>query len=192
MNSYEFWSLIINTFIAIGTVGAVISALYLAGNQAKPKISISNRIVRIYNHPSISEKQQYVNVSATNVGIVRERISTYGYSIGILFWKKMAQVNPSLNKIEAHSFPDFIDPGECISDFIEIEKFNELQMDIFTKFIDEINLPRSIKTNKFFINTVLLSSRCWVSPSRGKIIRALPDKTFRDHITKQYIARGEK
>lgn len=186
---FNFWSLIVNSVIAIGTLAAVITALYLGLRQNKPRIKIFCGLKRILRHPAISSDQLFVYISATNAGVVDEYISTFGYRVGIPFSRKNCVVNPSGNMLEP-TFPATVNPGCLCSDFIEIERFDKLQLDFFIRGIQEAKMPKWVKSKSWFPAMILRTARCWVFPNRAnKAYTGKLEPDLVDHILEAYNSR---
>lgn len=54
---FNFWSLVVNSIIAFGTLAAVITALSLGLRQNRPKIKIFCGIKQIFKHSTVSSDQ---------------------------------------------------------------------------------------------------------------------------------------
>lgn len=184
--AYHIWSLVFSLFTALGTVGAVVVALYLSKTGGYPQISVYARTARLHNMPGIPSSQQFVEVAATNIGIMEEHVETFGYQIGLLGrFKHFVQVNPSDTRL-TRSFPSNIKPGERACDLIEIERFDKLQLPFFINYLNDVGLPLWIKRHRLFPFIFMRTVKCWVNPVRGKLIYGKLQRTLTNHIIDSY------
>lgn len=182
--TYNFWSLIFNFFTAVGTVSAVIVALRLASSRDAPRIKVTCGIRFLINHGD-EESLSQVHVQALNVGIRSEKVQSSGYTIGLFKWKVSCFVMPS-QAPQLLGFPCTLESGETAYDVIDMETFNDRQLEFFTKFFDEVELPDWIKNKKWFPKYALKTARCWVSVTRGSTTETALDKHFQEYILEQW------
>lgn len=79
---YKLWSLLGTWVASLGTVGAVITALFLAGREKRIKLSVGagHRIIlRLGTNPNPPE---YCSIYVTNTGIRKANIVSIGWKIG--------------------------------------------------------------------------------------------------------------
>lgn len=115
-----------------------------------------------------------------------EYISTFGYRIGIPFLRKNCVVNPSGNGLEP-TFPTTVNPGGLCSDFIEIKRFDELQLKFFVRSIQKMKMPEWVKNKSWFPAMILRTARCWVYPNRAnKAYTGKLEPALVDHILEAY------
>ena len=95
----EWIELISSTLTALGTLAAVVVALYLASRERKDKIRARARERAILNHPKQpNDPLAVINVQVTNLSLHPVTITSFGWTVGVLRKQHFVQV------------PDWTDP----------------------------------------------------------------------------------
>ena len=196
--AYKVWTLIFNGLTSLGTVGAVIVALFLYRKQDEPKISVDAN-TKAYTGALGPEVVEGVAVMATNEGIRQEGVKIYGYTIGLLRIVGIQRRQTScIIKVTGgdsipgtKGFPSSIEPGEIASHFLMYQEFVEKQLEFFTEYLDKLKLPACIKNKEWFLRTIMLTARCWVSTSRGRAVSSRLGRSLREYIIEQYQGMKE-
>lgn len=116
---YNFWNLIINSFTAIGTVGAVIVALHLARNKSKPNLKVT--FGSFFAHPTSMIQDEGVCIAGTNMGQSKVIVSQVGFAYGM---KPHFHAMIILSGPYAFTMPKTLESGEEFSIRIPFSKFN--------------------------------------------------------------------
>ena len=148
MDYISIINLILNFFIAIGTVGAVIVALYINYFNLIPKFKIIKEQTEIENDQNLYFSIRIINIGnvdsiITRIGFSNKKLmkfQTLGKSAQAKPYKKNYKDNRLLNKIDYFRFPVKVSCGEMINVLITKEeilemkenlKFNKLCIRIF-------------------------------------------------------------
>lgn len=198
MSLYERWSLWWQAFTALGTVGAVVTALYFSYIRENPQIKVT---VDLIISPSHISKSKVVYVGATNFGNCQERVEQYGYCVGF------PQLIPLLNMANFHDvepeqaalcgdksifsghkrFFSTLSPCETASSILEIDKFNERHLDFFFESLRNNKFPKFIRNNSTFQKILLWTSTCWVSTARKSPAKGRLRPNLRKYIWDEYM-----
>ena len=186
MTEYEYVNTVINALTGVGTVGAVITSLYLAKRSVAPIVKLNISFVFLVNSHHGSMSEQCIQICATNFGVMKENVENYGYSFGVLRWKKRAYIPPSHHPYWRCSFPSTIEPGESARDLVKLCDFDEFQMPLFVDYLSQLPIPEFF-AKRFVLNIALCFVRCWVSLSRGGDITVSIGSGLRHHILDRYL-----
>jgi hypothetical protein len=104
INSFAGW------FSAFGSIAAVVTALYLARNQRKPKLraSISHKI--LFTQGMQNHRPEYICINAVNTGARNVRITNLGGRVG--YFKKQHFVILAVLDGMSSKIPVEIEPGQ--------------------------------------------------------------------------------
>ena len=95
----EWIELIFNALTSLGTLAAVIVALYLASRERKDKIRARARERTILNHPKRpNDPLPVINVEVTNLSLHPVTVTSFGWTVGAFRKQHFVQV------------PDWTDP----------------------------------------------------------------------------------
>jgi hypothetical protein len=95
----EWIELISSTLTALGTLAAVVVALYLASRERRDKIRARARERAILNHPKQpNDPLPVINIEVTNLSLHPVTITSFGWTVGVLCKQHFVQV------------PDWTDP----------------------------------------------------------------------------------
>lgn len=167
----EIANFIINILVALGTIGAVIVALYLNYSNSKPKL----KIVKVHTE---DEDNLYYALQIFNNGSLEPIVKQLGFSNKKdMHWQKLGDKNKQykkeflddnlLDKITYYHFPVKIKSGEMLGILINRKemfdlknniKFNKLKLKLI--FIDESRI--TIKITKKEIDKFLEESYKYV------------------------------
>lgn len=134
---------IASVLTAIGTISAVIFALWLARRDNKINLDVSVNITRhilIANEP-IPDDNEYLSITVTNLGVRDATITSSGWQFGIFKKQSFIQIydfsNPYITRL-----PKKLNDGDRAELFISIDDF---------------------KKNKDFLNSIydVYLSRLW-------------------------------
>lgn len=188
--TYNILNLIINALTSLGTLGAVVTALYLAKKQNAPQIQVSADIVYVGNE---NGHEEFICTRATNVGIMSEYIESVGYELGFLKWGRALYVVPSPHDF-GKNVPSAIEPGENVANYVRTDVFIEKQIsgmnEALSEILDEIPLPNFIKSQQWFMKCIIRSAKCCVSSSRGGVVKSYVRLPLRNLITKEMKAHS--
>lgn len=194
MSEYEVYSLVIQAMGAIGTVGAVVVALYLAKKNSEPNIRVEVGIRwMISQRTTVREKN--VTLRVTNCGIVDEYIGMYEYSILFFSWARRCIIIPS-PRDGLLGLNSKIEPGQTCYDIVSIGDFVSKQAQFFFDAIDFVLdkfqfLPAKVRQSRWLPMLVLKTARCNVSVRRGGSVSTRLEKAFLEFILEQYRAHRE-
>ena len=97
----ELWlSLAAQWLTAIGTIGAVVAALYFSRSDRRPRLNVSGAIVRAFPvgaRMTYPEGRPFVNLTATIVGRVPIKVLFPCWSIGIFQHRRILSQSPPDN-----------------------------------------------------------------------------------------------
>ncbi|SIN91683.1 hypothetical protein [Halodesulfovibrio marinisediminis] len=209
MSSYEKWSLAIQALSALGTIGAVVVALFLAMKPPKPNFIVASSIRKIvagvwkgtvalpesFEVPDGAHQTLGVLVTATNIGLHPEGVQHFFYDVSntsryLLRWNPLV---PHVNTQGTTGFEggtpflSTIHPGDCATFFLPLEKFDTLQLPYFIKTLSSSKLPEFIKNSPWYPKLTLRTFRCRVELDRKHTAAAKLDKTLLEYITKKYL-----
>jgi hypothetical protein len=143
INSFAGW------FSAFGSIAAVVTALYLARNQSRPKLraSIGHRLLVSRGNPG--HRPEYICINAVNIGARKVRITNLGGRVG--YFKKRHFIIISPDNPISHKLPVEIEPGQEANWFIDYElESGETWPDNMVKDLITSNNLRSLR---FYIYT---------------------------------------
>ncbi len=160
-------NLIVNIFVAIGTIGAVIVALYLNYINSRPKL----KILKLQTE---DEKKLYLSFQIFNNGSYEPIVKQLGFSNKKkMHWQKLGDIKRQykkefldeemLDKISYYHYPIKIKYGEMLgimlnrNEVIDLKdnlKFNKVKLKLI--FIDESRI--TIKLTKKEIDSYLEES----------------------------------
>lgn len=87
--------------------------------------------------------------------------------------------------------PSAIEPGENVANYVRTDVFIEKQISVMSKalseILDEIPLPNVIKSQRWFAKCIIMSAKCCVSPSRGRMVKSYLRPPLRNLIMKEII-----
>ena len=92
-SDWRFWQLIISAMAAVGTVGAVIVALYLARRSRRPQLRVRARLEEFTSEDLNSGRR--VNVWVTNTGPLPVTLRGPAWKVGFLWKQVKSQPVPS-------------------------------------------------------------------------------------------------
>jgi hypothetical protein len=163
----EIANLIVNIFVALGTISAVIVALYLNYANGKPKL----KILKVHTE---DEKELYFSFQIFNNGSFEPIVKQLGFSNKKeMHWQKLGDMKRQykkefldetmLDKISYYHYPVKIKSGEMLGIMLKREevqnlkdniKYNKVKLKLI--FIDESRI--TIKLTKKEINDYLEQS----------------------------------
>jgi len=164
------WQLIISAVSAIGTLGAVIVALYLAHRDRKIRLTVRTSRGTVRDNQVSSD---VVWVAVANIGLRSATVTTMYWKIG--FWKPVTLVQFPTGYLNSGQLPKRLADGDT-ADFL-------FQLDTFT--------GRNMKTLRHEIEKrwstwwALRTMKIGVTSSAGGSVEARIDSTLRDHFTRQ-------
>ncbi|HHU56182.1 MAG TPA: hypothetical protein GXZ48_05815 [Acholeplasmataceae bacterium] len=156
----ELTNLIINIFVAIGTVGAVVLSLWNIITENRPKY-------KVIKHETILNKDRYYTLEICNIGKIPFIIknvgfsnhleqSWYNFAEDILLIKKDYKDEDFSSKIEYKEFPVKLYPLESIQILITHEEVLKLKQNMKYKkvYIKIIFFDESKKKCKILMNEI--------------------------------------
>ena len=116
-DAYDWWMLAAQWFSAVGTVGAVIVALFLAQHQNRVRLRVICNVSHVFSPvpgTKISESPQVIRVSATNVGHRDAVVDAITWEVGWLKRRRFYQM-PTQHAAYKHPLPSRLAPGEEVT-----------------------------------------------------------------------------
>jgi hypothetical protein len=113
MTDQEFWQFI-NTFSgwfsAVGTIAAVIVALYLARQDKRIRLSVFAGYRVIVTQGDPESQRDYLTIGITNVGHREAQVTTIGWRVGI--WRKQYSIQTVMKDGMSSPLPVRLRDGE--------------------------------------------------------------------------------
>jgi len=123
-DTYDLLVLLAEWLSAVGTVGAVVVALWLASHQnrivARVRVSIANLVER---GKTLAESPEYFQISATNTGLRDFVISGIAWRLGI--WSRSRIVVVPTDPPLSPRLPHRLSPGDTATFLFPIDMFVE-------------------------------------------------------------------
>ena len=111
----------LNALSVIGTLAAVIVALYLSGQDRKERIRAKSGI-RVMGRAGDPESSTIVMISATNLPHRPITVAGIGWRVGIIKKQSFVQI-PDFTHPMSHSLPKKIEYGDTATFVFDIDKF---------------------------------------------------------------------
>lgn len=152
--SLELWTLAANWFSAIGTLAAVVVALWLASRGGRSKMRVQAELVSIVaKGEPYTEADRYFSLSAVNTGSGDVVVTSLGWTLG--YWSKthFAQL-PLIDAISSR-LPKKLSPGESAHFYFPLSLFRANKAPIAQSWqsgIFSLLVERRIRVGVFLSN----------------------------------------
>jgi hypothetical protein len=167
-DTYDLLMLAANWFAAVGTVGAVMVALYLSRRDYRHRVSITATDMHLFceGKNEIDDNNLYVIISATNNGRRPITLAYITWSIG--FFKKnfAIQIHDYRNSISS-KLPTALADGEEARYPIPINAFKENNLNFISPYL------------KWWPSLMILSLRVGFKSSLGRFHWGKPSKSLK-------------
>jgi hypothetical protein len=173
----EWIDIVTGAATAVGTVGAVIVALYLSRRERRPRLNVEAAITL---HPAwgdlIGDAPRGVTARATNIGLVPISTSGFGWRIGFIRHSFMHQIPPIGVSAAAK-----LDYGE-----------QKIIVFPFNGFFENWEPIRTAVSQRRFPRLALRSVRPFFSTTVGKHFCGNLTPWLRDEIRKDFDSHAKK
>lgn len=168
--AFRFWTLIAQWLTAIGTVGAVVTALYLALRDEQVRLKVTANIKRgiVLAPTPIPDDESTIEIKVTNVGRRAVVMTGINWRFGVInkrYGSQLAHENPY-----SDSLPQKLEEGEYASFYITESKFKKNE-EIISDFLPSrwvtwipwwVRIGAQTSTGKTVWGPVAKSLRNWL------------------------------
>ena len=175
----QLWNVIGTWVASIGTVGAVITSLWLAYHQGKVKLKI-NAGERLVITRGSNEKPRYCHIGIVNIGNKPAKVINIGWSVRRNIWKKKVSMIQLFGFPESANVPVTLQEGEDAT-FLVPYRYRGNDDDWIVDF------PKKLVGNEK--HEIIKSLKVWVHTSSGQSFRTKVENNLIETLTKSYKKR---